>query len=138
MPSSSYRTVAAPSERGRHRPSPESGARCCVSASLDRTLLAVRSGKPRCTSLATGLSASPAADPAHPRQRDRPVEWAQSVARPSSRRARFGDPVDALTVYLPGDEVEAELLLDHAREKSADGMLLPVCRLHDRGDRCAL
>src|SRR6266851_3633942 len=121
MPSSSDRIVAAPSGRGRHRPSPESGARCCVGADPDRTLLAVRSEKPLCTSRATGLSASPAADPARPRRQDRWVERALSVARQSPPRARFGDPVDALTVYLLGDEVEFELLLDYAREKSADG-----------------
>src|SRR6266851_5150253 len=121
MPSSSDRIVAAPSGRGRHRPSPESGARCCVAADPDRTLLAVRSGKPLYTSRATGLSASLPADPAHPRQRDRWLVWGQSVAPPSSRRARFGDPVGALIVHLLGDEVEAENLLNHAREKTADG-----------------
>src|SRR5258705_8562790 len=138
MPSSSDRAGAAPNGRGRRRPSPESDARCCAGADQDRTLLADQSETPLDISRATRLSAFLAADPAHPRQLDRWVERARSVARPSSRRARFGDPIDALIVYLLGNEIEVELLLDHACEEAADRMLLPVGRLHDRSDRGAL
>jgi hypothetical protein len=39
-----------------------------------------------------------------------------------------------LTVYLLGDKIEVEFLLDHAGKEAADRMLPPVRRLHDRGD----
>src|SRR3979490_3434923 len=120
MPSSSARAGAAPNGRGHHRPSPESDARCCAGADQDRTLLADQSETPLDISRATRLSAFPAVDPAHPRQLDRWVEGARSVARPSSRRAGFGDPIDALLVYFLGLQIEIEFLLHHACEEAAD------------------
>src|SRR5258706_347627 len=77
-------------------------------------------------------------DPARPRRGDRWVERPRSIARRSSRCAGFGDPIDALTIYFLGNEIEIEFLLDYACEEAADGMLLPVGRLHDRGNRGAL
>src|ERR1700682_5372030 len=100
MPSSSGRAGAERIGGDRHRPSPESDARCYAGADPDRTLLAVQSETPLDTSRATGRSASPAADPTRPRRLDRWVERARPVARPSSRRARFGDAIDAWMVHL--------------------------------------